>query len=89
MPLRLDKPGTDTWNLLWEWNKKSHRRRARAWLQQLYNIPFPLEALTIPIPVFDSSDTGAMTSNLVIQSPEEQFLHWRQDMEKKHEEKAR
>ena len=30
-----------------------------------------------------------MTSNPVIQLPEDQFLHWRQDMEKKHEEQAR
>ena len=30
-----------------------------------------------------------MTSNLVIQAPEDQFLHWRQDMEKKQEEHAR
>ena len=30
-----------------------------------------------------------MTSNPVIQLPEDQFLHWRQDMEKKQEEQAR
>ena len=30
-----------------------------------------------------------MNSNLVIQSPEDQFLHWHQNMEKKQEEQAR
>ena len=30
-----------------------------------------------------------MTRNLMIQLPEDQFLHWRQDMEKKQEEQAR
>ena len=30
-----------------------------------------------------------MTSNPVIQSPEDQFLHWRQDMKRKQEEQAR
>ena len=39
--------------------------------------------------MFDSSDTIAMTSNSMIQSPEDQFLHWFQDMEKKQEEQAR
>ena len=41
------------------------------------------------IPTSGSSDTSVMTSNQVIQSPEDQFLHWRQDMEKKQEEQAR
>ena len=30
-----------------------------------------------------------MSTNLVIQSVEDQFLHWRQDMERKQEEQAR
>ena len=30
-----------------------------------------------------------MTSILMNQSPEDQFLHWRQDMERKQEEQAR
>ena len=89
MPRRSDNPSTDNWLCLWELNKKSHRRRARAWLRQLSSSPSQLVAPTVPIPTFDSSDTGAMTSNPVIQSPENQFLHWRQDMEKKQEEQAR
>ena len=60
-----------------------------AWLQRLSNSPSPLVAPTVPLSTCASSDTVAMTSNLVIQSPEDQLLHWRQDMEKKHEEQAR
>ena len=30
-----------------------------------------------------------MSINPMIQSPEDQFLHWHQDMERKHEEQAR
>ena len=89
MPRRTDELGTYKWNCLWEPSKKSHRQRARAWLQQLSNSPPPPVAPTIPIPASDSSDTGAMTSNPMIQSPEDQILHWRQDMEKKQEEQAR
>ena len=55
----------------------------------LSNSPSPPIAPTISIPASDSSDIGAMTSNLVIQSPEDQFLHWRQDMEKKQYEQVR
>ena len=89
MAQRLGDPGNDNWRRLWESNKKSHRRRARAWLRRLSSSPSPPVAPTVPLPTFDSSDTNAMTSNLVIQSPEYQFLHWRQDMEKKQEEQAR
>ena len=37
----------------------------------------------------DSSGIGTMASNPVIWSPEDQFLHWCQDMEKKQEEQVR
>ena len=89
MPRRSNELGTDNWRRLWESNKNSHRRRARAWLQRLSNSPSPSVASVIPIPAFDSFDTGAMIRNPVILSPEDQFLHWRQDMEKKQEEQAR
>ena len=89
MPRRSNEPGTDNWHRLWEMNKKSHRRCARTWLQRLSNSPSPPIASTIPISAPNSFDTGAMNSNPVIQSPEDHFLHWRQDMEKKQEEKAR
>ena len=89
MPWRSDDSGIDNWRRLWESNKKSHRQCARAWLQQLSSSPSPPVALTVPIPTSDSSDTGAMTSNPVIQSLEDKFLHWRQDMEKKQEEQTK
>ena len=83
----LDDSGNNNWRCLWELN--SHRRRVRAWLQRLSNSPPPPIALTIPVLASDSPDIGAMTRNLVIQLPEDQFLHWHQDMEKKQEEQAR
>ena len=43
----------------------------------------------VPLPTSDSSETGAMTSNPVIQLPEDQFLHWHQHIAKKQEEQAR
>ena len=89
MPRRSDKLGTNNWRDLWESNKKSQRRRARAWLQRLSNSPSPLVAPTIPLSTSDSSNKVAMSSNPVIQSPEDQFLHSRRYMEKKQEEQAR
>ena len=89
MPRRTDKPSTDNWRRLWESNKKSHRQRARAWLQRLSNSPSPPIASTVPLPTSNSSDLVVMSSNSVIQSPEDQFLHWHQDMEKKQEEQVR
>ena len=74
---------------MWESNKKSHQRRARAWLQRISNSPSPPVAPTVPHSTSDLSDTVAMTSILIIQVPEDQFLHWRQDMEKKQDEQAR
>ena len=89
MPRRSDDPSTNNWRHLWESNKKSHRRHARAWLRQLSDSPPSPVPQTVPLPTSDSSDTVAMLSNPVIQSPEDQFLHWFQDMEKKQEEQAR
>ena len=89
MPWRSNEPGTDNWRHLWESNKKSHQRLARDWFRQLSSNPSPPVAPTVPIPTSDSSDTDAMTRKLVIQSPEDQFLHWCQDMEKKQEEQAK
>ena len=58
-------------------------------LAPISSSPSPLVALMVPLSAFESFDTIAMTSNLVIQFPEYQFLHWHQDMEKKQEEQAR
>ena len=85
MPQRTDELGTNNWRCLCESNKKSHRQRAK----RLSHSSLPLVAPMIPLPTSDSSDTVTMSSNPVIQSPEDQFLHWRQDMEKKQEEQAR
>ena len=89
MPRKPDESGIDIWCHLWELNQKSHRRRVRAWLRKLFDSPSPLEGPKVPSLVPDSSDISAMASNPMIQSPEDQFLHWRQDMEKKQEEQAR
>ena len=83
MPRRSDEPGTDNWRCLWESNKRSHPRCVRAWLRQLSDSPPLPVASTVPLLTSDSSNTGTMTSNLVIQLPEDQFLYWRHDMEKK------
>ena len=83
IPRRLDDTGNNNWRRLWELSKKSHRRRARASLQQLSSNPPPPVAPTIPIPASNSSDTCAMTNNPVIQSLEDQFLRWLQDIKKK------
>ena len=85
MPLMLERSndlGSNNWRCLWESNKKSHRRRTRAWLHRLSNSPSPPVASMVPLPTSDSSDTVAISNNQVIQSPEDQFLHWSQDMEK-------
>ena len=44
---------------------------------------------SIPSSTYDSSEAVAMSSNLMNQSPEDQFLYWCQKMEKKQEEQAR
>ena len=88
MPQMLDDPSNNNWHRLWESNKKSHQRCARAWLQRISSNPSPLIAPTAPLSTSDSSDTVAMKSNPMIQSPEDQFLHWRQDMEKKQEKQG-
>ena len=89
MPRKPNESDTDIWRRLWESNQKSHRQLARVWLQQLSDSPWPPEGPTVPFPAPDSSDIDAMASNPVIQSLEDQFLHWRQDMEKKQEGQAR
>ena len=88
MPQRSDDPSNNNWRPLWESNKTSHRL-VRTWLQLLSSSPSLPVAPTVPFSTSDSSDTIVMSSNPMIQSPEDQFLHWHQDMEKKQEEQAR
>ena len=67
----------------------SRLQATRAWLQWLSSSPSSSEALSIPPPMSDSFEAVAMSNNPMSQSPEDQFLHWHQDMEKKQEEQAR
>ena len=55
----------------------------------VFDSPSPPLAPMVPIPTSDSSDTIAMSSNPVIQLPEDQFLHHRKDLEKKEDEQTR
>ena len=89
MPLRLDDRGNSR---LWESNRKSSLQvvRAksslqvvRARLQWLSSSPSSLGALSIPHSTSNSPKAVAMTSISMNQSPKDQFLHWRQDMERK------
>ena len=74
---------------MWERNRKSRLKAARAWLKRLSSSPSSFEALLIPHPTSNSLEVSPMTNIPMNQSPEDQFLHWRQDMEKKQEEQAR
>ena len=89
MPRGFDYQGPYNWHRLWELNIKSHLQATKAWVQRLSSSPPSSGTLLIPPSTSDSSETITMLSNLMIQSPEDQFLHWRQDMEKKQEEQAR
>ena len=84
-----DDQGNNNWSYLLESNKKYHLQVAMAWLQQLSNSPPSPEALQIPPPTSDSSEVVAMSTNPMIQSSEDQFLHWRQDIKRKQDVQAR
>ena len=81
--------GNNNLRRLWEPNRKSCLQAARAWLQRLSSSPSSPVDFSISNPTFDSSKAVAMLNNSMIQSLEDQFLHWRQDMEKKQEEQVR
>ena len=84
-----DDQGPNNWRRLWESNKKSCLQAAKAWLQQLSSNPSSLGTLSIPPSTSDSPEAVTMSNNSMNQSLEDQFLHWRQDMEKKQDEQAR
>ena len=85
-----ENSGDYNWRRLWEQpSKKAHRRFARAWLHLLSSDLPSLEALVVPDHPTGPSSFVTMTSNLVNQSLEDQFLRWRQEMEAKQEEQAR
>ena len=89
MPQRSDNQGNNNWCRLWELNRKSHLQDARAWLQRLSSNPSSPRALSIPHSTSNSPGVVAMTSIPMNQSPEDQFLHWCQDIERKQEEQER
>ena len=75
----------NNWRRLWErLSKKSHRQRAK--LCQLSSDPSLPEESIVAAHSSSSQDPVAMAINLANQSLEDQLLHWRQDMETKHEE---
>ena len=74
---------------MWEPNRKSRLEAARAWLQRLSNNPSRLGTLSIPHSTSNSFEAVVMASNPMKQSPEDQFLHWCQDLERTQEEQAR
>ena len=70
-------------------SRKSQRRFARAWVHPLPSyLPLP-EALVVPVHPTGPSEFIAMSSNPTNSPIEDQFLHWRQEMEAKQEEQAR
>ena len=70
-------------------NRKPRLQATRAWLQGLSSNPSLLEALLIPHSTSNSPKASVMMSIPMSQSPEDQFLHWCQNMERKQEEQAR
>ena len=91
MPRRSDKQNWFLhWRRLWEIEQKSF---ADDW-QELGSNRFPvalrhLELGRSPHSRSDSSGAVVMSCNPMTQSSENQFFHWRQDMERKQEEQAR
>ena len=85
-----ENSGDYNWRRLWETSsKKSQRRYARAWVHPLPG-DFPIsEALAILEHPTRPSEPIAMSNNPVNPPIEDQFLHWRQEMEAKQEEQAR
>ena len=88
MPRGLDDQGNNNWHCLWEEKRKSRLKAARAWLQRLSSSLASLRTLSIPFFTPNSPEAVSMSTNPMIESLEDQFLHWRQDMERKQEEQA-
>ena len=84
-----ENQGPNNWRRLWEANKKSRRWAVRAWLQRFSSSALLPRTLSTLACAFDQPEVGAMSKNLMHQTPEDQFLHWRQEMEGKQEEQER
>ena len=89
MPRGSNDQGDNNWHHLWESNRKSRLQATRARLQQLSTSLSSPGTLSVPPFSSDSSKAIAMSINPMIQSPEDQFLYWHQDLERKQEEQAR
>ena len=85
MPRGSDNQANNNWRRLWEVNIKSRLQAVRAWHQRLSNSPTTPGTMSFTPFTFDSLEEVAMSTNLMVQSPEDQFLHWCQDMERKKE----
>ena len=87
MPRRSEdseNPRDSNWRCLWERPiKKAYRRHERALLCQLSSDLPHLEDSVVLAHSSGSSDPIAMANNPAYQSLEDQFLHWRKDMETK------
>ena len=89
MPRRSDDQGNNNWRRLWEVNIKFRLQAARAWLQRLYTSSSSSGTLSVPPFAYDFLEEVTMSTNPVIQALEDQFLHWHQNMGRKHEEQVR
>ena len=84
-----EDPRYNNWRRLWERKKRPRRRLALAWLRRLSYSPTSHQAPSIPPQNFELLSSTPMAddpSNLPI---EDQFLRWRQDMERKLDDQAR
>ena len=79
--------GDYNWCRLWEMpSRKSQRRYTIAWVHPVpSDLPLP-EVLVVLVHPTGPWEFVAMTRNPVNQPVEDQFLHWRQEMEAKQEE---
>ena len=79
----------NNWCRLCEANKKSRRHATRAWFQQFSSSPSLPRTLSTPPSTSDLPEAIVMSNNPMHQTPEDQFFHWRQEMEKRQEEQVR
>ena len=89
IPQRSDDQGNNNWRRLWESNRKSRLQAARTWFQRLSTSPSSRRTLSVPPSTSDSLEAVTMSTDPMIQSPENQFLHLHQDMDRKQEEQVR
>ena len=84
-----EDPRYNNWRRLWERKKKPRRRLALAWLRRLSYSPTSHQAPSIPPQNFELLSSTPMADNPSNLPIEDQFLRWRQDMERKLDDQAR